>query len=198
MGVRAHGDSRKLYGPHKYNRLDRSRKMSTCCALTHFTYSGHIIRFMLQCKLAAWLSGYIIWEPSLKSTEARDGNWRIYVSWHALLAHCPPPLSPPASSLVYTAIFNPIFQNWQPYIIHILLSPLFFLYFSLFLLIFFSLCARPHLPLCPSPSPPPADYTLLHYAGKWHGFSAVHLIKGRSASDGGLNTSKMLRNVCEQ
>lgn len=45
----------------------------------------------------------------------------------------PPPLSLPASSLVYTAIFNPIFQNWQPYIIHILLSPLFF---SLFLSVF--------------------------------------------------------------
>lgn len=128
--MRAHGDSKKLKGPRKYNRLDRGRKMSTCCALSHFTYSGHIIRFMLQCKLTARLSGYIIWEPSLKSTEAGDGNWQIYVSWHALLAHCPPPLSLPASSLVYTAIFNPIFQNWQPYIIHILLSPLFFFFIS--------------------------------------------------------------------
>lgn len=194
--MRAHGDSKKLKGPRKYNRLDRGRKMSTCCALSHFTYSGHIIRFMLQCKLAAWLSGYIIWEPSLKSTEAGDGNWRIYVSWHALLAHCPPPLSLPASSLVYTAIFNPIFQNWQPYIIHILLSPLFFFFISVCFYSFSSVSV--HVLILLSVPLPPADYTLLHYAGKWHGFSAVHLIKGRSTSDGGLNASKMFRNVCEQ
>lgn len=159
--MRAHGASKKLKGPRKHARLERGGEMSTCCALSHFTYSGHIIRFMLQCKLAAWLSGYIIWEPSLKSTEAGDGNWRIYVSWHALLAHCPPPLSLPASSLLYTAIFNPIFQNWQPYIIHILLSPLFFsLFLSVFTHFLQSLCTSPS----PTPTPTPNLTFRLHPA----------------------------------
>lgn len=63
---------------------------------------------MLQCKLAPRLSGYIIPAPSLKSTEDADGNWRIYVSWHGFLAHCPPSLSHPDSSVVYAAVFNPI------------------------------------------------------------------------------------------
>lgn len=63
---------------------------------------------MLQCKLAPRLSGYIIPAPSLKSTEDGDGNWRIYVSWHGFLAHCPPSLSHSDSSVVYAAVFNPI------------------------------------------------------------------------------------------
>lgn len=84
------------------------RRLCELCAPTRFTHSGHIIRFMLQCKLAPRLSGYIIPAPSLKSTEDGDGNWRIYVSWHGFLAHCPPSLSHPESLVVYAAVFNPI------------------------------------------------------------------------------------------
>lgn len=102
-------ESLKLRGLRKHNGPGHHRETSVrAVRQPRFTHSGHIIRFMLQCKLAPRSSGYIIPAPSLKSTEDGDGNWRIYVSWHGFLAHCPPSLHHPDSSVVYAAVFNPI------------------------------------------------------------------------------------------
>lgn len=141
---------------------------------------------MLQCKLAPRLSGYIILAPSLKSTEDGDGNWRIYVSWHGFLAHCPPSLSHSDSSVVCVAIFNPI---------NLKLTALYNPYPSPFVrLIFLYLSILTPLPLLRMSSssqfmPPRVYYTLLHCAGKWQRFSAVHLVESCCTCAGPLNTS---------
>lgn len=139
-----------------------------------FTHSGHIIRFMLQCELAPRLSGYIIPAPSLKSTEDGDGNWRIYVSWHGFLAHCPPSLRHPDSSVVYAAVFNPI--NLKVSALH---NPYPLLFFALFFLYLSNLTTLPSQRVSSSSHclPPRVFNTWLHYADKWNSFSAVHLLK---------------------
>lgn len=120
------------------------RRLCELCAPTCVTHSGHIIRFMLQYKLAPHLSGYIIPAPSLKSTEDGDGNWRIYVSWHGFLVHCPPSFRHPDCLVAYAAVFNPInlklIAVYNPYL---LLCALFSLIFPIALLFHLSACPRP-------------------------------------------------------
>lgn len=103
-----HSQTQRLTQTQRSEEAVIGRCLLELCTTTRFTHSGHIIRFMLQCKLAPRLSGPIIPAPSLKSAEAGDGNWRIYVLWRDFLAHWPPSLSHADSSVGYAAVSNPI------------------------------------------------------------------------------------------
>lgn len=83
--------------PHRHTHTSHARLSlySSCCN---------------ESSTAVWLNGSMIWDLSLKSTEAGNGKWWIYVSWHALLAHCPSQ-SPLLISGLYCKIFNPIYPK---------------------------------------------------------------------------------------
>lgn len=115
----------------------------------HTNTSHANVTLYALCKLPLWFNGCVIPDPTLMSTQARNGNWWIYVSWHALLAQCP------SHSVALTHLWFILqmlilfIQCWQPSIIHP--SPAFFsLVFLLFL--FCLLVSMFHF--CPPPDSP--------------------------------------------
>lgn len=115
------------------------------------------VTLFASCCNASWLHGWAdtsfenhLWSPLRPGMEIDGFMFHDMLYWHTA------PL--PSVSLphlwFYTAIFNPIFQNWQPYIIHILLSPLFFsLFLSVFTHFLQSLCTSPSTLPTPTPNP---------------------------------------------
>lgn len=89
-----------------------------------FTCSGHIICLVQQCKLAVWLNGCMIWDPSLKSTEAEE--WELMdLCFMTCFTGTLPLMVTLAHLWFMLQILIPFIQSWQPCIVHPCVSLLF-------------------------------------------------------------------------